>query len=185
MLPARVVANERSESAVESHTPSGGWADDVSSCMGTSTQVRDREQCFLESSAIRSATRINYHETVETFRLWESRSGIPPETVPELDHECAGISKGMKEIPRAGVSRLAWSQPGEKSRFSPVILLINEMTRLGTLASRPKRRLRLFALYRSEALRLCQDQCEWQANPWFWSILLHPQEWGMSPKVDV
>ena len=46
---------------------------------------RDREQCFLETSAVRPATRKYYHKTVETSFPWASRAGIDVETVPKMD----------------------------------------------------------------------------------------------------
>ena len=142
---------------------------------------RDREQSFLESSAVRPSARKTYHETVETFRLWASLAGISLETVPKLDqalvwylnekffdgeavaHEWAHEG----DLPRrAGVSRLLVP-------CLEVILLIDEMVRLEKLVAVQATAL-IFALCLrpSDTLHLCQEQvvpprCEWQATSGF------------------
>ena len=88
-------------------------------------------------------------------------------------HEWAGISKGVKEIPRA-------VQACRRSHWLVVIPLINEMIRLGNLAAAQATAL-TFALYLcpSESLRL-----RWCPRPG----LEHPSALpraGMSSKVNV
>ena len=93
---------------------------------GHLNKVRDRELCHSPRQ------QENYHETVETFRLWDrsrDRSKVGPHVgvAPQRkvfrrrgrvcrfqnpggsgSHEHAGISKGVKEVPRAVQACRGW-----------------------------------------------------------------------------
>ena len=129
---------------------------------------RDRQQSFLQSSAVGPAARKTYHETVEPpvcgpaelgslsrlFQDWTKRCMVPlnesffdgeaghvaSKILAAVAHEWAGTTKGMKDTSRAVQGSRSWHRLSPATSRLPlpwlvVILLINEMIRLGILAA--------------------------------------------------